>query len=396
VKHILLIELNFSGHHSVYLKNIAEGYLDTNHIVTISLLKEYRAHHVIRRLEDRYKEKIRISIIQEPKYHKFIENSIGYLGAEIAKWFIFRKEYTSVSSRNEVDYIFLPYIDYILYATGLLGSPFGNKRWGGICMLASVHYEEHVISNKNIRMRNFKKYLFFKMLKNKYLEKFFVIDELLYKFALERQSKSAKSLRYLMDPVEFKGGVNRNTSRQEMQIPENVILVLVYGVINSRKSVSLLADSLVTQDIPKNIHLLIVGEVDKTMQEFFMSQSITQLKNEKRIYIYSHFVNENFQEKVFSAADIVWLGYKEHYGMSGVLVLAAQARKVVISCNIGLINWYTNLYKLGKSIDINRKNEIIQTLLELSDPKVLKKYNNEIQNNFDKYTWKNAIFAIVN
>lgn len=396
MKHVLIIELSFSGHHPVYLEQIAAGYLNANHIVTIAVLKEFRRHPVITRLEEKFQGKIRIKSIGNARYHHYMEALLGDLGAELAKWYLFKQEYLEASSAQEVDYIFLPYLDYILYAVGLLGSPFHGTPWGGICMLASVHYDSHTMDLKNIKMRALKKYSFFRLLKNKYLGKFFVIDELLYKFAIKHQPESIRCLRYLMDPAEFNGSCTRDIARQELRIPENAIVILIYGTINSRKGVSMLMDALVLHELPKNIHLLIVGEINKSAQEVFLSKSVAQLVNENRIYIFNSFVDENLQQKVFAATDVVWLGYKDHYGMSGVLVMAAQARKVILSCNVGLIGWYTNLYNLGLSIDTEKMSEVKIALLELSDPVKIATYQNKIGDYFDDFTWPNAVEHILN
>jgi glycosyltransferase involved in cell wall biosynthesis len=396
MKHILIFELSFSGHHSVYLEQIAEGYLNNKNKVTIVILRDFYNHPLILRLKIKYKDKVHIKLIGDAKYHNFFESKLGALAAELAKWYIFRKEFIEVSSIRKVDYIFLPYVDYILFALGLLGSPFKNKPWGGICMLASVHYDYINISHIKINLKYLKKLSFFRLLKNKYLDKFFVIDELLYNFALEYQPKCIRCLKYMMDPAEFKGFTTKYDARKELKIEENLTVILVYGVINARKGVDVLANTLILDEIPKNIHLLIVGEIDNSTQELLNSNSIKQLIFEKRVYFFDKFADDILQQKVFSAADIVWLGYKDHFGMSGVLVLAAKARKVVISCNAGLIGWHTNSKNLGLAVNTEEISEVKMAILKLSEPSKISPYQVKIKDYFDNFTWANAIKNILN
>jgi hypothetical protein len=47
----------------------------------------------------------------------------------------------------------------------------------------------------------------------------------------------------------------------------------------------------------------------------------------------------------------VWLGYKGHYGMSGVLVQAYRFNKPVIATADGLIGWFCRDGELGPVVD---------------------------------------------
>ena len=64
-----------------------------------------------------------------------------------------------------------------------------------------------------------------------------------------------------------------------------------------------------------------------------------------------HFVTNEMEFDLFSACDAVWLGYKGHYGMSGVLVQAYRFGKPVIATADGLIGWFCRDGTLGPVID---------------------------------------------
>jgi glycosyltransferase involved in cell wall biosynthesis len=63
------------------------------------------------------------------------------------------------------------------------------------------------------------------------------------------------------------------------------------------------------------------------------------------------FISGETELDLFSACDAVWLGYKGHYGMSGVLVQAYRFGKPVIATADGLIGWFCRTGELGPVID---------------------------------------------
>jgi glycosyltransferase involved in cell wall biosynthesis len=67
--------------------------------------------------------------------------------------------------------------------------------------------------------------------------------------------------------------------------------------------------------------------------------------------VLDRFISSETELDLFSACDVVWLGYKGHYGMSGVLVQAFRFGKPVIATADGLIGWFCRTGELGPVID---------------------------------------------
>jgi hypothetical protein len=91
------------------------------------------------------------------------------------------------------------------------------------------------------------------------------------------------------------------------------------------------------------------------------------LIDNNRVKIINQIVTDEFEGMVFDAADIVWLGYKNHFTSSGVLNLAAINRKVIIATNQGMIGWLTKEKNLGITVDIQDINSIKNAIIELSN-----------------------------
>ena len=79
----------------------------------------------------------------------------------------------------------------------------------------------------------------------------------------------------------------------------------------------------------------------------------------------NRFISEEEEYLVFKASDIIWIGYREHYTMSGVIVQAGRMGKPTIACKEGVIGWLTKKNKLGAVIDGPYEKEISEAVEQL-------------------------------
>ena len=90
----------------------------------------------------------------------------------------------------------------------------------------------------------------------------------------------------------------------------------------------------------------------QTIKEPVVETIIIDKKNKPILIPSAQSINSAVEQMAFSATDIVWLGYHDHYAMSGVLVLAGKSKKVTIATNDGLIGWHTRQKRLGLTVNI--------------------------------------------
>ena len=395
VKHILIIELSANGHHSAYLEHIASAYLDLGCRVTITLHHHCERYSVIARLQRRYTDELQLRIITDRDLKSICRAYGGNLGSDLANWFLFRKKFLDINSETKIDSVFIPYVDYCMNAIGVFGSPFGSVPWGGICMQASIHHFRYEFLSSTTKLDLIKRIFFFRLLRNRSLTTLFTIDELLFKFVRERDGGLGKRIQYLADPAELKGNHTCASAREVLDIPKEATVILVYGVINSRKGLDYLVKAFDYSDIPKSMQILIVGKQDGSMDHLFQSKEVVKLIEAGRVLIINEFVDDAMQQMVFAAADIVWLGYENHFAMSGVLVLAAIAGRVVLSTTDGLIGWHTRKKKLGVSVDVQDIIALRKALIALSDKSIRLNYQRGIDPIFSGHTWDNAVNSIL-
>ena len=96
------------------------------------------------------------------------------------------------------------------------------------------------------------------------------------------------------------------------------------------------------------------------------------MKKNKNISIYDAWHNEKQEALFFSAADAIWIGYKNYPFPSGVLYQAISLKKPSIVSSEGFINHLNKKYKIGISCDINSPNNILDAVYKIKNPKNLK------------------------
>lgn len=371
--HVLIIEATLTGHHSGYLERVAAAYLDAGHSVTVTVLKRDTSHAVIARLRSRFRAAFNLSTLEDGKYDAALRSRAGDVGRELAVRRLFGSIYRNVHRIKPVDYVFLPYLDYCLYALGLLGSPFGSSQWGGLCMRPSFHYQHFDVIAPKPKLARVKQALFFRLLRAKFLRSIYTIDELLYRFISARHEQ-ADRLHYAPDPVDLKGDYSAESARRELNIPYQAVVILVYGAIDDRKGLDSLASALANPALPTTLHILVVGKLSQSANALMRSSQFTALVNQGRCHVIAGFVNDTVQQMVFASSDIVWLGYRKHYSMSGVLVLAVAAGKPVLATNEGLIGWYTRRGKLGWTVEVTNPNSIVRAISEFVSTETEKRH----------------------
>lgn len=366
-KKILIIEPLAGGHHSVYLDWIIKGFIDNGLTVQVACLKNTLTHSSFKKLQTKYPF-ITISLLDREKDTWKASTSIFSLFfREYYYYKLYYNYYSNLSKIKRPDMIFMPYIDLCLYTFSLFGSPFGRTPWSAIAMRPYFHYPAMNVKAPKSYFNFIKKILFIKLLKtDQALSCLFTIDESLYEYVKKYYSPVSKKIAYLPDPSEPAAKIEKFKAIKHLGLPENVKLILVYGAITIRKGIVELFDALQRNLVDDNVHVVLAGQQDKDVQSFLTKPACQSLIKKGRVHQFNYFLTDEEEAIIFSAVDIVWLGYHEHLTMSGVLVKAGQYRLPIVSCNYGLIGWYTDKYKIGLSININAPDKVVTAIQSLT------------------------------
>lgn len=367
-KNILVIEPYTEGHHGFYLQWVVEGFVEFGFNVQVVTLHDSAIHPSLLHISTILSDHVDIFTLSKRNNANLtkVRSMAGLSRSEAAYWWLFHKWYLQQQSKSPLDYVFLPYLDYCLYAIGLFGSPFGNTPWAGIAMRPSFHYSETIIDISKSILRRLKKGIFMRLLRNSSLVQLLTIDETLFQY-LNRHKIRKGIVSFLPQPTKIKChhlnniSMNHNKNRSK----SNRKIILLYGVISLRKGIKELLQAIAHPSFPKFVDIIIAGELEDEVRFLFSHDNIKLLLKSKRIILLDNYIPEDQEQFLFEIADIVWLGYRGHSTCSSVLIQAAKAGKPIIACQEGYIGWQAKYHNLGVAVQTSNINDIIRGVRKL-------------------------------
>ena len=268
---------------------------------------------------------------------------------------LFRDAAMRAKNSGGIDLIILPYLDYCFHAIALAGDAFGGVPWAGITMRLK---HGAGLDTRRIVMPL--------LLRQSALRVVFSLTDI---EVGRRPVGRAVKLRYLPDPGDLREMPSRVSARRDLGIPNDVLVILVYGTIDHRKGLVPLTAALESAGAP-NAVLLVVGRQSHEMRSFLSASRFAIRRSQGLLREVNEFVGDKMQGQAFAAADVVWLGYVGHLAMSGVLVLAGLARRAVIVTRAGEMGRLAQEHQLGPVVDSEDIKEIVDALRAISDPGV--------------------------
>lgn len=390
---VLIFEPHAVGHHGPYLQWMAIGLAERGFDVTVVTLPEIMTHPAIFELTNAANESAGSLKIVATKTHiklpSVTTDSVDLIAREWAYWRLFRAWYKTHGNNVQPDVVFIPYLDYCLYAIGLRGSPFGDCPWVGLAMRPSFHYRSMGITAPRPSLGGIKKMLFFRVLRNRYLKKLLTIDEPLANYLADVRRFSGKAV-FFPEPAEFGQMPAPDEVKQKFGMTPERKLILLYGAVTARKGVAELLRVLADTEFPKEVDVLLAGKVAEPSIRHMLTESwVRALCDQGRLRIIDRFIETAEEPALFAAADIVWMGYRGHYNASGLLVQAASTGRPILACKEGVIGWQTQRHNLGRTVnpaDVAEATAAVNALL--SEPP------EKAPNNRRADVWRPPSFAV--
>jgi hypothetical protein len=344
----LIIEAQFEGHHYTYLERVVEGILERGHTAVIGLSRD---DHGIRNREAlirRFGASCLAFVTVDAPTPCRVPGAIPRLICqEVRRRAFFKAVYREAARTARVDFVFLPYFDWALFATAMFGSPFGDSPFAGIVMGLRLHFAKMGIRASHDALGRYKALLFQRLLAQRRLIRIFTIDETLPEYARNQKLHGADKVVYFADPADPASGSSRVATRAALHISHEACIVLVYGFLDARKGIDRLVRWLVAPTTPRNVVLLAVGLQSDDVAELLNSEPMRSLANEGRVRMERRFVSDAEEAGFFDAADIVWVAYTAFDFMSGVVVRAAQHHRGIIFDDRGLIGRFARKYAVA-------------------------------------------------
>jgi glycosyltransferase involved in cell wall biosynthesis len=360
---LLIFEPHWEGHNMRYVLWIAKEAVSQGYSVWLATSAGFLEHPFYFTLQRECKDSVQLVVLPGKNGSRAVERLGGY---KFHYYKMFAECYGQLPQHERPDYVLIPYLDYCAHAAGLLGSPFGDAPWGGIIIGPIFHLNEMGIQAPRSRSQWVKKKLFFRLLRDKALRRVFTLDRLLVRYMHETKPGLAKSLCFIPEPVELRGSQSRDSARRALGIPDDATVVLVYGVLDDSKGLDALLRSMQADGFREEVSVLVAGPQNSEIRALLASSQAKVLRDAGRIHERNDFLYGEGEQEVFSASDIVWVGYRGQYISSGVLIQAATAGLPIVACDEGLIGWLTRNHELGLTVDIGDERAVATAISELA------------------------------
>jgi glycosyltransferase involved in cell wall biosynthesis len=116
----------------------------------------------------------------------------------------------------------------------------------------------------------------------------------------------------------------------------------------------------------QKIKVIIAGRQTNDVKSFLALDVNKKLVKTKKIIVYEGFKNYKEEAILFSASDVVWVGYNDNFsGSSGVLHQAGSVKKPVITNRLGLLGYLNKKHKIGVKVNLNSSVDIKDKILYL-------------------------------
>lgn len=355
---LLIAEPYESGHRSSYVRWLLEAAVRGGFEPILGGTPPLVNNALIRQFLDQHPSTERV-LIEQPRDRGESASTVGILLHELTHYRWFRRLSRAASAAG-VDCVVVPYLDYCFHAIAILGSPWGSLPWCGITMRTTVPQADGAAP---LRWK-----LLPSLLRTAGLRAVFTINAKARPFCMEPSRPAAFArLRYVADPAELRYTFPREHARARLGLRPEETAVLAFGTIDDRKGVRELLNGALEVATASTIRVIIAGRQSVQIREFLASTGMRELLAQGRVTCYDQFVDDEMQGVLFSAADVVWLGYRDHEFSSGVMVLAGRAGLPVITGRSGEIAAAAASLGLGLQIDPSNPAEVADALVRMTD-----------------------------
>lgn len=356
---ILVIDPDVSGHHPNYLGLVADAFAEAGHAVTVAAdlsdatIQQQVAGQPWTTLDFRV-----------PSQGVAPLRDLDLVHDQIQYWRRCRALIDGVRSSGWQGKIFFPYLDRIVHAIGLLGSPGAGVSCAGILMRPQFGARQAAAPLKRRLRQRLLSRNFRRVARRGHLDHVFVIDPLTAADTAAAITGTLMRLTELADPADCFRTRSPAEARARLGLPEQGHFVLVYGEISRRKGVAELIAGLAA--CPGLGQALVVGRGNPDLGDSLREAAggSEERLNQLMIRI-DRRVSDVEERLVFEAVDSVWVAYHDHPGMSGVLVQAGQMELPVFGCATGAIGKYCRERGVGIAFEPGDAGQVATALLQI-------------------------------
>lgn len=361
---ILLVEPEYQGHHvALHLNLLINEFHKRKWNISVLTYKKSINTKPYRLIDKKIFNSVNFFYIKEVNFFD-CKNIFFLFYIQVIKYFNIIKSIKKILLLNGIDHIYFVTGDHIDKILAVVGNYSLKIKFSLMLIYSRVYLNKNINFFERIIL-GIKKKLLFNLIDLNYLKNFFVIDLFLYRFIKKNTKKNFLKVKYIPDPGELKFSFSKKFSKNLLNIKKNDFIILVYGAIKISKGIKELIYTLREID-NKKIKLIIAGKQTDDVKLFLDLDDNKKFIKTKRIIIYEGFRDYKEEAILFSAADVVWVGYDNNFfGSSAVLHQAGLVKKPVITNTIGLLGYLNKTHKIGVRVNLNSSVDIKNKILYL-------------------------------
>jgi glycosyltransferase involved in cell wall biosynthesis len=275
---------------------------------------------------------------------------------------IYKRAYRDLLASGPIDFVIVPYVDDCLLGLGAPSKPFGNAPWLAITMRTMFHYGAMGVTAPRQRFATMRRALTTRMLQQKTMTGLLTIDPTLAEFAARQTGAGYRKIRYVPDPAPEPGApIGKSEARRRLGLPQEAKLVLLYGEISERKGIFSLVRGAGDPACSSQVHLLLAGR-NWHLKELANEPAWQALQAQQRVHMLDGYIEAEQEALLLQAADCMWVGYIDFYGVSSVMALAGRNAMPVLASDNGVIGYLARKHQLGALVQPRDTPSIVRAL----------------------------------
>jgi glycosyltransferase involved in cell wall biosynthesis len=363
-KRVLILEIGATGHNPFYVRWLLDSELSKSAAVILASRKEMFEHPAIRDCSVDFTRHL-IDIAPEIETHLLDFSAAGLIRNSWTIGSLYRKAYFTIARSAPIDLVIVPYLDNCLLGLAVPPEAFGATPWMTITMRTMFHYGHMGVMAPPQKLATMRRWLFYRILRQKSMVAVLTIDPTLAEFAQKQRNPALRKIEYLADPAKHHSVMPpKAQARQQLNIPADARVVLLYGEIEVRKGVLSLVQAAADPACSSHVHVLLAGRYRESGQ-LYASEAFQLLNATGRIHIIKSYVEDEQERQILAASDCMWIGYTQFYGMSGTMVQSGRHALPVLASQEGLIGYLARKHEIGVIIEPRDQSSVVTALNRL-------------------------------
>ena len=360
---LLIVEPRAHGHHfSLYLLNILREALRRRWAVQVLTTQDALDHPAMSIIAREFDGRVAFSKMPVPRQW-MNGSSVALLANQLFYYLAMRRGYRAITA-PQFDAIFIMDLDSVDKALALFGSPFRAIAVSGVFVHLKFHWPSIGLGCGG-RSPALARWFFHRLLSRRLVRSVSVIDETFASYIKLHGFSGADKVVIVAEPAVTACVLERGVARALLGVDDSRFVVLVYGAHTMRKGLHYLLEALSRIDDP-GIRVIVAGDMDGEVRLFLSLNLPASLQASGRLQVIGRFINHDEEQALFSASDVVWLGYGPGFvGQSAILPLAAAYGVPVLAKSGGMIGSITRKHGIGLLVCPERIDEVADAVLRL-------------------------------